>query len=505
MNNLLQSITPQPQPRHLSELVEMAVQPDVEISGICDHSASVQAGDLFLCLPRAAERLDDFTAQAKVQGAAAVVTTEAAPASEHVDLRLRDMTAMGAMLRRWYETEASEVRCIGITGTDGKTSIAWMLREALSRKFGKTWALGTLGLIRDAEQIDDVGNTTPSMLTLHKLLAAATAQQVKALVMEVSSHGIEQQRIAGLDFNLAVWTNLGHDHLQDHGGYDAYAQLKQRFMRNVAASGNIAVCNGDSAEVVRLMHDAGDHVRWYAHGLYKNSDLDADMRWEQELPGMLRLAWQGREVVIEEIPAGDFHAENVAAVALSLCAGFDIELDELPELLGGISAPPGRMQPLDIGRWQVFIDYAHTPEALERCLQTARRLTRGRLMVVFGCGGERDREKRPEMGEIAVHEADAVWITSDNPRGELPEVIASEIESGMPQPYPAEVHLELDREQAICKAIAAMQPSDTLVIAGKGHESYMEIAGRRTPWSDFDVAAREVHAKEQMEERKSCA
>ncbi|MDX8396492.1 MAG: cyanophycin synthetase, partial [Mariprofundaceae bacterium] len=173
----------------------------------------------------------------------------------------------------------------------------------------------------------------------------------------------------------------------------------------------------------------------------------------------------------------------------------DVPISNLPNLLNDMSAPPGRMQPLEIGRWPVFIDYAHTPEALERCLQAARKLTRERLMVVFGCGGERDREKRPAMGEIAVRQADTVWITSDNPRNELPELIASEIESGMPQPYPAEVHLELDRKQAIAVAIDDMMPGDTLIITGKGHESYMETSGVRIPWSDQHIAEQCLHNK----------
>ena len=211
---------------------------------------------------------------------------------------------------------------------------------------------------------------------------------------------------------------------------------------------------------------------------------------------MVRFAYKGEEVRIEDIPAGEFHAENLAAVALTLILRFGIKLNELPSLLDGISAPPGRMQALDVARWQVFIDYAHTPEALARCLETGRKLARNRLMVVFGCGGDRDREKRPEMGHVAVTMADCVWITSDNPRGELPEVIASEIENGMPKPYPAEVHLELDRKQAICDAIDAMQPGDLLIVAGKGHEAYMEIEDHRFEWSDFAIADGCLHAKE---------
>ncbi|MFQ5518875.1 MAG: Mur ligase family protein, partial [Mariprofundus sp.] len=321
---------------------------------------------------------------------------------------------------------------------------------------------------------------------------------VHSVACEISSHGIAQQRIAGLDFNTAIWTNIGHDHLQDHGGYDAYLNIKASFVNETIAHGGNVVANADHADV---REKAPEHSCWYGHGLFRD---DVDLAWEQELPGLLRLKAGAEEVVIEDIPLGDFHAENVACVALALMVSMAVPLTELPELLKNISAPPGRMQELDVGYGQVFVDYAHTPEALERCLEAARKLSRKRLIVLFGCGGERDREKRPQMGEIAVDLADAVWITSDNPRGEMPAVIASEIEYGMRQPYQAEVHLQLDREQAIAEAINALQDGDVLVIAGKGHEAYMEICGQRLPWSDTDVADRYLHEKFAIAEAAAC-
>lgn len=475
-----------------------ATSRDVAITGICDDSRLVQPGDAFLCLPRVNTRGDDYALKARENGAAAVISVKHKLSTGLPHLHLPDMQAAGMVLRKALATQRFKIDCVGITGTDGKTSIAWMLREALSRRMQKVWSTGTLGLVQGPDDIADIGNTTPSLMTNHSLVQRVKAEKVGALVMEISSHGIEQGRIAALPINTAVWTNLGHDHLQDHGGFAAYARVKLGFVADTVAAGGIAICNADSADIRRLMSEKGTKASWYAHGLYSGSrdGVAVDLSWEQELPGMVRFAYRGEEVRIEDIPAGEFHAENLAAVALVLIERFGIPLKELPALLDGISAPPGRMQSVDIGRWQVYIDYAHTPEALERCLDTARKLTAGRLMVVFGCGGNRDREKRPEMGRVAVTMADTVWITSDNPRGELPEVIASEIEDGMPRPYPAEVHLELDRRDAIFAAVDAMQLGDLLVIAGKGHEAYMEIEGVRLEWSDFDVAAEALHAKE---------
>jgi len=189
-------------------------------------------------------------------------------------------------------------------------------------------------------------------------------------------------------------------------------------------------------------------------------------------------------------------------VAQVLHSHYKFDLQEIAHLLCGVTAPPGRMQPVDTGALQVFIDYAHTAEALQACLEGIRPITRGRLLLVFGCGGERDREKRPAMGRIAAEFADVLWITSDNPRHERPEIIASEIEEGIARPYPLDVHLELNRKKAIADAIADMNSDDTLIIAGKGHEAYMDIQGERLPWSDMTCARHLLHQKNA--EQASC-
>jgi UDP-N-acetylmuramoyl-L-alanyl-D-glutamate--2,6-diaminopimelate ligase len=472
---------------------------DTEVRALCDDSRCIQAGDAFLCLPRAADSASRFAEQAVEKGASCVISVGLNELDLDVpQLLLPDMDSLGCLLRRWFGTEQTSVRLFGITGTDGKTSVTWMLRQAMQRRFGKSWAVGTLGWVKEDGTFTDIGNTTPSLLTLHALLGVATRQGVAALSCEVSSHGIAQQRIAGLPFTGVAWITLGHDHLQDHGGFEAYAATKQSFIAAAMAGDAFAAGNADQPEVEKRLPKAA--LR-FGRGLFREG---VALTWEQELPGLLRLRREGSEVVIEDIPLGEFHAVNMACVALLLLES-GVKLDELPGLLTGISAPPGRMQAMNIGRWQVFVDYAHTPEALESCLHSARGFTEKRLIVVFGCGGERDREKRPQMGRIAVLMADVVWLTSDNPRGELPALIASEVESGMPHPYPAEVHLELDRRAAIARAVADLQPGDVLIIAGKGHESYMEVSGERLPWSDVEIAAQALHEKSGASEFRACA
>lgn len=492
--------------RSLSDLAEHRtwLHGDAEVGGLCDDSRRIQPGDAFLCLPGTGDETEIFIHRAEDAGALAVISVGRQTLEVNLPhLALPDMVIAGRLLRRWFGTEQTPVHMIGITGTDGKTSVAWMLREAISLRSGSVWAVGTLGWIRDSGDILDIGNTTPSMLTLHRLLAAAQDAKVPVIMCEASSHGIAQQRIAGIPFHTAVWTNLGHDHLQVHGGFEAYAGVKQGFVHQIGEDGGSVICNADDEEIHRRTSLSA--LR-YGHGLYREGLM---LGWEQELPGMLRLRYfrEGEvgEVCIEDIPPGEFHAENLAAVALVLLTEKYARLRDLPELLSGISAPPGRMQPMNIGRWQVFVDYAHTPEALESCLRAARKLTRARLIVVFGCGGERDREKRPQMGEIATRLADVVWVTTDNPRGELPAVIASEIVQGIPRPYPARVNLQLHREQAISDAVHALQGGDLLVIAGKGHEAYMEIEGERRAWSDTNIAVEALRKKSDVTEFKTCA
>ncbi|MDX8392061.1 MAG: UDP-N-acetylmuramoyl-L-alanyl-D-glutamate--2,6-diaminopimelate ligase [Mariprofundaceae bacterium] len=484
------------------------LQGEAEVRWICDDSQKIQHGDAFLCLPRALSRAQEFIAQAIERGASCVISVGVRGLDVSIPhLALADMQAVGVLLRRWFGTEVCPVHLFGITGTDGKTSVTWMLREALQRRLGKVWSVGTLGWIHDDGEMFDMGNTTPSLLTLHGLLALAIQTDVKAMVCEVSSHGIVQYRIAGLPFSHAAWTTLGHDHLQDHGGFETYAAIKASFIDMVAEENGCVVGNADDAGVAQRLPTTA--LR-FGRGLFRE---DVDLAWEQELPGMLRLCQPGtgndaaearNEVCVGEIPVGSFHAENMACTALLLLQAGMI-LNELPALLDSISAPPGRMQAMNIDRWQVFIDYAHTPEALACALQAARQFAENRLMVVFGCGGERDREKRPQMGEIATRLADVVWITSDNPRSELPEVIASEIESGMRHPYSAQVNLELNRDVAIAAAINAMRIGDVLLIAGKGHELYMDVGGKRMPWSDAEEASQALHAKSAAMELRACA
>jgi len=485
-----------PTARKLSSLAthNARLSQDVIIQGIQDNSSKIQTGDAFLCLPRAGEAAQKYINTAQERGAAAIILVGHNLTPKLPHMFLANMQAAGRMLRRWFKTEHSQVKLVGITGTDGKTSITWMLREAMNRLGKKTWSVGTLGYICDADHID-LGNTTPSLLKMHQIYAHASQANVDTLVCEISSHGIEQQRIAGLEFHAAVWTNLGHDHLDDHGSFERYANIKAHFLQQTAHQEGVIIANQDCSDVVRF---APHNIQWYGKGLYRQN---LNMAWEQEIPSMLRLkshdgTSKNKEIVIEDIPLGDFHAENTAAVAIVLQQAFQVKTNQFPALLNRISAPPGRLQPIGLGSYHAFVDYAHTPEALERCLKTVRYLCHKELYLVFGCGGNRDKDKRPSMGRIAAQLADHIWLTSDNPRSEDPQNIIGDILTGIPKNHHQRIHTQTNRRTAIAQAVHALKHGDTLLIVGKGHENYMEINDQRIQWSDQDIATSYLRQKQ---------
>ncbi|MBL1352404.1 MAG: UDP-N-acetylmuramoyl-L-alanyl-D-glutamate--2,6-diaminopimelate ligase [Zetaproteobacteria bacterium] len=461
---------------------------NIPVGGLCDDSRAVKQGDTFLCLPRAAGQARDFIQQAIHQGATAVIVVGERIPCPLPCLYLSDMAALGLFLRRYFDTMETATCCVGVTGTDGKTSVAWMLRHALARHLGVAWSSGTLGWVRSSEETYELGNTTPSLLTMHRLLAAAHQAQMPAWVMEVSSHGIEQERLAGLPFDAAVWTTLGHDHLQDHGGFECYAGLKTRFMNQVMSNGGLAVVNAHQAALIKRLQGSswkgympkGAHLDVSIAGRLHQSDM---MVWETLAVGQVGLQCHGQQVVVDDVPVGLFHAENLAAVAQVLKYQFKMDLPSIASCLRAMPAPYGRMETVkNTEDLQVYIDYAHTPEGLQACLKSGRSLTQANLLLVFGCGGNRDVSKRAEMGAVAEAYADEIWLTSDNPRDEEPENIMGDILKGMHAKRA--VHQYLDRGDAIADALQVMKVGDVLIIAGKGHENYMEIKGKRTAWHD---------------------
>jgi len=267
---------------------------------------------------------------------------------------------------------------------------------------------------------------------------------------------------------------MGQDHLEDHGGFDAYLACKASFVKTVVEQQGVAVCNADYPLIQQALGKVQGSVYWYGKRA-------ADVCWTRENTAVCFSAQQ-EALCLKHVPVADFHAENLAAVVLLMQSLFDVSLSSFSAWDGQISTPIGRLEPVN-DEASVFIDYAHTAEGLKRCLQSARDLTEEQLLLVFGCGGDRDRSKRPLMGEVAVTYADQCWLTSDNPRSEQQKDIAKDVLQGIGRQQD-KVHIIHDRAEAIAQAVASLTCGDVLVIAGKGHESYMEIQGKKLPWSD---------------------
>ncbi|MFB1030862.1 MAG: UDP-N-acetylmuramoyl-L-alanyl-D-glutamate--2,6-diaminopimelate ligase, partial [Thauera sp.] len=392
----------------------------------------------------------------------------------------------------------------GVTGTNGKTTVSQMLARALGDLGQPCGIVGTLGCgFPDA--LEEGLNTTPDALELQRWFARFRDQGAVAAAMEVSSIGLDQGRVNGAQFDVAIFTNLSRDHLDYHGTMEAYAEAKARlFERPELAACVINVDDPWGLALARRLVAAGRTV--IACTLYAaNADavpgarvLRADRL--QAAPAGLRftLVWEGREAEIGVRMVAHFNVSNLIAVAGALLAR-GIAFDELPPVLGRLSPPQGRMQLVGgVCEPLVVIDYAHSPDALAKVLEALRGTVhsrRGRLTCVFGCGGDRDPGKRPLMGEIASAIADRVVITSDNPRSEDPQRIVEAIAAGA---GPAAERV-VDRAQAIARAVAEAQADDVVLIAGKGHEPYQEILGKRLPFSDLEQAKRALaawHARE---------
>jgi len=468
--------------RRLSELVVAGAElrRDAPVRALAARADAVQPGDALWLTERAGHNAQRFADEAQRRGASALVLVgKVAVQSPLPVLHLPSWRIAAKALRRWFGTDGEDVpRWIAIVGTDGKTSVAWYLREGLQRAFGAAWARGTLGLVRAPNAIEPSPNTTPSMLELHALWARAKAEGVPWIVLEASSHGIEQRRVEGLRFAGCVFTTLGRDHAEDHGGVVRTWAIKAGFVHRVAQQG-VVVGNAGHAEVrARLPHGAW---RYGPEGC----DI-ADLRWRCTAKGVELFVRKVR-IALHEVPSGAIHAENLAAAATALVAIAGVDATRLSRLLDRMPPPPGRIEEVVPGVW---LDYAHTPQALEAALADLRARTKGLLGVVFGCGGERDRAKRPQMGRIAASRADCVWITTDNPRGESPQAIAAEILAGVPRKLRSKVRVQLDRARAIEEAVQELAHRGALLVAGKGVEEVIEIGDARLPWSDAEAIRR---------------
>ncbi len=473
--------------RKLSELLPWVPCPPVSVGGLCDASTAVRPGDVFFALGGTRRHGAEFVQEAQARGAVAVVY-DAAEAGLAQELsipavavpRLRER--LGEIAARFYGHPSQAMEVIGITGTNGKTSCSLFLAQALAGG-----VLGTLGWGRPGA-LQPTAHTTAPAIETQKRLAILRAQGIRTVTMEVSSHALDQGRVNGVAFALALWTNLSRDHLDYHGSMEAYLDAKLRLFAWPSLKAAVLNLDDKAWPNFHAATPAGVKVIGYSTRRPKSLPFPwvtaAEVRYH--LSGIEFSALWGQQRAQVKVPLlGEFNLSNILAVLAALLAR-GLELTEAAQRVMSLRPVPGRMECFRTeGRPQVVVDYAHTPAALELALRSLRRHARGRLWVVFGCGGERDRGKRPLMGKIAERLADRVILTDDNPRGEPGEQIIADICAGMVS-TPLVIR---DRSEAIAAAVSAAHAEDLILVAGKGHESWQEIAGSKRPFCDRTVVA----------------
>ena len=478
----------------LSDLLDgIADAPAITLNGIASDSRKLAEGYLFLACQGATNHGLDFVADAVRAGVAAIAydatTAGSVPTGISVPLVAVDRLAnhLGVIANRFYDGPSRDLRVFGVTGTNGKTTVAWLIARCLQQLDRPCSYLGTLNDVM----------TTPPTVDLHARLAAFRDSGATDAAIEVSSHALDQRRVDGVHFDTVLFTNLSRDHLDYHGDMREYAEAKAKLFAECQPKHRIISL--DSEFGAQLATRFGQDVTTVSTSLDRVANgrpyvfLHAVVATRDGSEITVRSSWgEGRFSL--SMP-GDFNVAN-AVLVLALLLHKGVPMQAACEALSKVEAPPGRMQRVQAGNDKpaVYVDYAHSPNALEVALRAVRAHCRGRVWVVFGCGGDRDAGKRPMMGRIAQRYADHVVVTSDNPRGETPAAIIDDIASGLGSPQAATI-IE-DRAAAIAWTIRHAAAADVVLIAGKGHEDYQEIKGERIPFSDRAIAAACLEASE---------
>ncbi len=466
---------------------------DREISDLTLDSRQVQQNGLFLAVKGTQLDGRSYIPNALAKGAAAILVdaesaNEAVTFQQHIPLiPIQQLQSkIGELAARFYDYPSKKLRMIGVTGTSGKTSCTHFIAQSFQALQIPCGIIGTLGS-GFFGALNETGLTTPDAITLQKILHQFVLQGAKAVAMEVSSHSIDQGRVNGIEFDIGIFTNLSQDHLDYHGDLEAYAAVKRRFLAELPTEN--VIINADDSYGRRWLNDLAAQKSVIAYGTRKTLSIPTSIPYvytdeiELTLHGIKAAVyspWGEGELMLPLI--GQFNLSNALALLATLCIS-KVPFQDACNAMTKLSTVPGRMQTLGgNGKPLVVVDYAHKPDALEKVLQALRSHTEGKLWCVFGCGGERDRGKRPLMAQIAERIADHVIVTNDNPRRESPEEIAAEICRGFS--HPERVSIELDRSKAIENSIQWASAKDCVLIAGKGAEHYQQIGDTKLPFDD---------------------
>lgn len=465
--------------------VEVIRGGSVSVTGLAADSRKIRQGDLFAALSGSQDDGSKYARQA-IEAGAACVMGEKDPGKEFPAYirAVNPRAALSEMASHFFGDPSSRMTLIGITGTNGKTTTAYLLASVLSAWGQPAGVIGTLG--GHFEKIHrDFMNTTPPDWEVQEVLSEMSDQGAQAVAIEISSHALAQQRSGRLKIAGGVFTNLTRDHLDYHGSLAEYRKAKSLLFSQVVDAHGFAVANLDDPEAPAVLEDARCKVWWYG------TSEKSDFQMTDVESGPEGISFRQNDFLFESPLVGKFNLWNLGA-AVAVGRILKIPAEDIAAGLKNLKSVMGRMQRVDVGQNFVFlVDYAHTPDALDHVLQAARGLTSGRVLVAFGCGGDRDAGKRPAMGRIAKEKADWIVLTSDNPRSEEPDQILQDILRGVGATE-KKVVLCPDRREAIRQMIGEARPGDVAVLAGKGHEIYQIVGSQRLDFDDVSIARKEL-------------
>jgi UDP-N-acetylmuramoyl-L-alanyl-D-glutamate--2,6-diaminopimelate ligase len=485
--------------KKLQELIEglpakVTGPTDITINDVVFDSRKVKPGNLFVALRGVHEDGNRFVSMAVDAGAKAVISEDPAsvPGATFIGVP-NALKALAEISVRFWNAPSEKLLTVGITGTNGKTTVSYLVESIFEATNLPTAVLGTINY-RFKGQSRPAPNTTPFSSDLQRFMAEVVAGGGRACVMEVSSHALSLGRVQGVDFDVAVFTNLTQDHLDFHKTVEDYGEAKTQLFRMLQLStkktyGRRAIINRDDPWSARMQAVCKVPVLGYA--LRGPADVLATQVVCDAQGSRFNIQFAGQPAIPVRLALlGEYNVYNaLAAAAVGLSQ--QLSPEQIRVGLEKVQGVPGRMERVDKGQaFTVIVDYAHTEDALRNVLSALRRLQPKRLLTVFGCGGDRDRIKRPLMGEVAARLSDEIYLTSDNPRSEDPSRITLDVEVGIRRVRTENYQIILDREQAIGQAIAQAQPGDIVLIAGKGHENYQILPDKTVPFDDREVARR---------------
>lgn len=474
--------------RHVELQTRLSGMPNPEITSVCEDSRRATPGCLFVAREGRKSDGAQFLADAAARGAVAAVVARPIPDVSIPQIVVSDTGAAASILANAaMENPGRTVRPLAVTGTNGKTTTAYLVRHLLSKVNVRCGMIGTVE-IDDGRTRHEATMTTPAACDIAELLATMRDKGCRACVMETSSHALDQGRVAGVPFVGAAFTNLTGDHLDYHKTMENYAAAKARLFTSLDPEA-VAVINADDKWSLRMIENCAARIIRFGFG--KSADYRArDIAITASGTHFILHTPDGRaEVSMQMI--GRHNIENALAASALVGEALGLSVHQIAAGLQDAAGAPGRLQPVRFGQpFAVLVDYAHTDDALENVLTALRPLTRGKLRVLFGCGGDRDRTKRPRMAHTAEKLADVVYVTSDNPRTEDPDSIIEQILGGFSESGRRNAVVESDRAKAIERILSDARPNDVVLLAGKGHEDYQIIGSQKRHFSDLEEAAR---------------